>query len=56
MKLSFDDPKPEKEKRKQQIIFLLPSLKMEIDKLRGRLPRSAWIERAIINEIQRNSQ
>lgn len=46
---SFDDPKPRPEKRKQQIIYLLPSLKTEIDKRRSQAgqSRSEWIERAI---------
>lgn len=46
---SFDDPKPIQEKRKQQIIYLLPSLKAEIDKRRfdAGQSRSEWIERVI---------
>lgn len=45
--MSFDDPKPQAEKRKMQLIYLLPSLRDEIDAKRGKLSRSEWIERAI---------
>jgi metal-responsive CopG/Arc/MetJ family transcriptional regulator len=43
------DPKPAHEKRKQQLIYLLPSLKDEIEKQRiaAGQSRSEWIERAI---------
>ena len=46
---SFDDPKPANEKRKQQLIYLLPSIKAEIEKRRATAgqSRSEWIERAI---------
>ncbi len=49
MALSFDDekPKPKPEKRMPQTIFLLPSLRAEIDRRRGKVTRSAWIEGAI---------
>lgn len=47
-KLSFDDPKPEKDTRRMQQISLRPSLKTKIDNERGRMSRSEWIERAII--------
>lgn len=46
--MNFDDPKPTREVRKQQLITLLPSLKASIDQRRGRLSRSEWIERAIV--------
>jgi post-segregation antitoxin (ccd killing protein) len=47
--VSFDDPKPQPEKRKQQIIYLLPSLKDEVEKRRREAGQnlSEWIERAI---------
>ncbi len=51
-RLSFDDPKPD-DKRKMQQIFLRPSLREEIEKRRGKLSRSAWIERAIYAQIAR---
>jgi len=53
-RLSFDDPKPPREVRKMQTIFLLPSLKREIDRRRGRLSRSEWIERAILAQLARD--
>lgn len=46
-RLSFDDPKPVREKRVIQQIFLLPSLKKTIDVHRGKISRSEWIEHAI---------
>ena len=52
--ISFDDPKPPAEKRKQQLIYLLPSIKEQIDHLRGKLTRSAWIERAVLEAIRRD--
>lgn len=42
-----------REKRKQQQIFLLPSLKREIDEVRGKVSRSEWIERAIVAQLAR---
>lgn len=53
MTLSFDDPKPPKDKRKMQQIFLRPSLREEIDKRRGEVSRSEWIERAIQAALRR---
>ena len=43
-----DDPKPD-DKRKQQLIYLRPSLKDRIDQQRAirQESRSVWIERAI---------
>jgi Ribbon-helix-helix protein, copG family len=45
---SFDDPKPPKEKRKQQLVYLLPSIRDAIDRQRAKLgqSRSEWLERA----------
>jgi len=54
--LSFDDPKPALEKRKMQQIFLRPSLKDEIEKVRGKLSRSEWIERAIYAALRREGR
>jgi len=54
MTLSFDDSKPPAEKRKQQLIYLLPSLKEKIDQLRGKQTRSAWIERVVLAAIRRD--
>lgn len=54
--LSFDDPKPVVEKRKMQQIFLRPSLKAEIDRVRGKVPRSEWIERAIYAALKREGK
>lgn len=48
MPLSFDDPKPPLDKRKQLQIFLRPTIKDRIDALRGELSRSAWIEKAVL--------
>lgn len=45
--MNFDDPKPEPDKRRQQLIYLRPSLKERIDAERGKVSRSEWIERAI---------
>lgn len=53
--LSYDDPKYANEKRKHQRMFFLPSLKLEIDKRRGSLSRSEWIERAIRRALQTQS-
>lgn len=47
MPLSFDDPKPPQDKRKQLQIFIRPTIKDRIDALRGEMSRSAWIEKAI---------
>lgn len=51
--LSFDDPKPAPDKRKMQQIFLRPSLKDEIDRIRGKASRSEWIERAIYAALRK---
>jgi metal-responsive CopG/Arc/MetJ family transcriptional regulator len=53
----FDDPKPPAEKRKQQLIYLLPSLKAEIEKRRiaAGQSRSEWIERAIRAALARKA-
>lgn len=53
MPLSFDDPKPQVERRKQQLVFMTPSIKARIDTVRGKLPRSHWIERAILKQLER---
>lgn len=53
--LSFDDPKPV-DKRKMQQIFLRPSLRSEIEKVRGKLSRSEWIERAICAALRREGR
>lgn len=50
--LSFDDPKPESERRKPQLIFIAPSIKARIDAVRGAVPRSHWIERAILKQLE----
>ena len=50
-RLSFDDDRPD-DKRKMQQIFLRPSLRTEIDKRRGNLSRSSWIERAIFHYLR----
>jgi Ribbon-helix-helix protein, copG family len=54
MPLSFDDPKPH-DKRKQQIIYLRPSLKSAIDEDRLRLGqnRSEWMERAFVEALKK---
>ncbi|MDE2104459.1 MAG: ribbon-helix-helix protein, CopG family [Patescibacteria group bacterium] len=49
-------PAPRKpEKRRQQLIYLLPALKIRIDNRRHELgqSRSEWIERAIVRELER---
>jgi hypothetical protein len=53
--VNFDDPKPPPDTRVQQIIFLRPSLKAEIDKRRGAQTRSAWIELAIRAALKRDA-
>ena len=45
--MNFDDPKPASDRRVQQLIYLRPSLKEQIDNRRGKLSRSEWIERAV---------
>ena len=52
--LSFDDPKPAPDTRRQQFIFLRPSIKAEIDKVRGKMSRSEWIKRAVLRELRRD--
>jgi Ribbon-helix-helix protein, copG family len=51
---SFDDQKPIPEKRKQQLIYLLPSVKAEIDRRRAVAgqSRSEWIERALLRDLK----
>lgn len=49
--LSFDDPKPAREKRMMQQIFLLPSVKRRIDAVRGKVSRSEWIEIVVLKEL-----
>lgn len=51
-RLSFDDPKPEVERRKQVIVFITPSIKARIDAARGKAPRSHWIEKAILQQLK----
>jgi hypothetical protein len=48
--MNFDDPKPESDKRKQQLIYLRPSLKARIDAHRAvrQESRSVLIERAVM--------
>lgn len=50
--LSFDDPKPVIERRQQVIVFITPSIKARIDAIRGKLPRSHWIEKAILQQLK----
>lgn len=52
MPLSFDDPKPIPERRKSETVFIAPSIKARIDTIRGKLPRSHWIERAILKQLE----
>lgn len=49
--LSFDDPKPSKDTRKQVLVFIRPSVKDRIDEARGKLSRSEWIERAVLEKL-----
>lgn len=56
MALSFDDPKPDPDTRKMQLIYLRPSLKAEIEKVRGALSRSQWIERAVQAQLRREGR
>lgn len=49
---TFDDPKPPPDTRKQQIVYLRPSLRERIEQQRGRLTRSEWIERAIMAHLR----
>lgn len=56
MPLSFDDPKPVPEKRKMQLIYLRPSLRAEIEKVRGKVSRSEWIERAVCAQLKREGK
>lgn len=51
--LSFDDPKPPRDTRVPKTIFIRPSLRDEIDDLRGRTSRSEWIEVAIRERLAR---
>lgn len=51
--MNFDDPKPPSDKRKQLLIYVRPSLKAEMDRLRGNLSRSLWIERTITAALQK---
>lgn len=54
MTLSFDDSKPVPERRVMQIIYLLPSLKDSIDRMRPkRVSRSEWIEKAVQERLAR---
>ena len=50
-----DKSKPP-EKRRMQQIFLLPSLKAEIDERRGEYSRSRWIEQAIWEKLLRDKR
>lgn len=54
--MNFDDPKPRPDNRKQQLIFLRPSLRVRIEAVRGDMSRSAWIERAILAALQREEK
>lgn len=51
--MKFDDPKPTPDKRKQQLIYLRPSLRERIDAQRTirQESRSVWIERAIMAQL-----
>lgn len=51
--MNFDDPKPPPDTRKMQQITLRPSLREEIERRRGKITRSEWIERAIREKIAR---
>jgi hypothetical protein len=55
LSMDFDDPKPKAERRKQQLIYLRPSLKVAIDAECARLGqnRSEWVERAIVAALVR---
>jgi hypothetical protein len=46
--MNVDDPTPAKERRKMLTIYIGPSVKAEVDRLRGKLTVSEWIERAIL--------
>lgn len=50
---SFDDPAPARDTRKMLTIYLRPSLKIEIDRARGKLTRSEWFELAIVEKLQK---
>lgn len=54
-KLSFDDPKPKRERRAQQLIYMLPSLRDRVDSARGKRSRSEWIERAILRAFEQDA-
>lgn len=56
--MNFDDPKPESDKRKQQLIYLRPSLKEKIDRARAvrQESRSVWIERAVFALLAKEKQ
>jgi hypothetical protein len=49
---TFDDPKPPPDTRKPQLIYPRPSLRDRIDRQRGRLTRSEWIERAVMAHLR----
>lgn len=55
--MNFDDPKPEREKRKQQLIYLLPSVKRAVDRARAKAgqSRSEYIERAVKAWLKANN-
>lgn len=50
--VNFDDPKPAREKRKMQQIFILPSVRDRVDRIRGKVSRSVWIEQAILAHLK----
>ena len=54
--MNFDDPKPAPDTRKLQQITLRPSLREEIERRRGKITRSEWIERAIREKIAREDK
>jgi hypothetical protein len=41
-----------REKRRQQIIYILPSITRDIDAVRGKVSRSEWIEMAIMDKLR----
>lgn len=54
--MNFDEPKPSPDTRKMQQITLRPSLREEIERRRGKITRSEWIERAIREKIAREDK
>ena len=56
--MNLDPPLVDSDRRKQQLIYLRPSLKARIEKCRNpkQESRSVWIERAIIAQLTKEER